>query len=208
MTHRDNQYEAAFEAYLRSRQIPYVAIDESRRALLGQGSLKSLDFIVSPRSTDRSFLVDVKGRRFPSGRQYFKNWSTREELRSLSHWEELFGARFLGLLVFAYHVMGDRSPLPRDHLFSHGERLYAFVGVRLDHYACWSRTISPKWDTVSMRASLFRRLARPVEQIFLHGVEGKPNAPAVLAEASRADPCNAPEDQSRVAKPPAPAPRS
>ncbi len=193
MTHRDNQYEAAFEAFLRSRQIPYVAIDESRRALLGHGSLKSLDFIVSPCSTDRSFLVDVKGRRFPSGRQYFKNWSTREELRSLSHWEELFGARFLGLLVFAYHVMGDRSPLPPEHLFSHGERLYAFVGVRLDHYACWARTISPKWDTVSMRTSLFRRLARPAEQFFSGRVDGMPNASEVLAVASRADTSDAPD---------------
>jgi glutamyl-tRNA synthetase len=34
-----------------------------------------------------SWLVDVKGRRFPSGdeqKQYWKNWSTRDDLRSLA----------------------------------------------------------------------------------------------------------------------------
>ena len=76
MTKRDNHYEAAFEAYLRARQTPYVAVDETRRSLAGQRSLKNLDFIVSPpvasaagreESAGRSWLVDVKGRRFPSG---------------------------------------------------------------------------------------------------------------------------------------------
>ena len=65
---RDNHYEAAFEEYLRARQVPYVAVDEARRTLAGDASLKSLDFIVSS-SSGRSWLVDVKGRRFPSGEQ-------------------------------------------------------------------------------------------------------------------------------------------
>src|SRR5262245_31489821 len=57
MTKRDNHYEAAFEAYLQQRRIPYVAVDETRRsAAVGvttadpdeAATLKSLDFIVSP----------------------------------------------------------------------------------------------------------------------------------------------------------------
>lgn len=116
MANRDNHYEAAFEAFLRDARIPYVAVDESRRALMSGGSLKSLDFIVSPPG-EATWLVDVKGRRFPSGdeqKQYWKNWSTRDDLLSLSQWERLFGPRFEGLLVFAYHLVGDRSPLPAD----------------------------------------------------------------------------------------------
>src|SRR5688572_2898382 len=66
MANRDNHYEAAFEAYLRDRRLPYVAVDEGRRALAADESLKSLDFIVSPPGA-RSWLVDVKGRRFPTG---------------------------------------------------------------------------------------------------------------------------------------------
>ena len=78
MADRDNHYELAFEQYLRSRGIPYVAVDEAKRSVMANGaSIKSLDFIVSvPDGT--AWLVDVKGRRFPSGdetRQYWKNWS-------------------------------------------------------------------------------------------------------------------------------------
>jgi hypothetical protein len=63
MANRDNHYEAAFEAYLRERRLPYIAVDEARRSLVPDGSLKSLDFIVSP-AGDVSWLVDVQ-RRFP-----------------------------------------------------------------------------------------------------------------------------------------------
>ena len=133
MANRDNHYEAAFEAYLRARGIPYVAVDEARRSLMADGvSIKSLDFIVSsPGST--VWLVDVKGRRFPSGddqsRHYWKNWSTCDDLRSLGQWETLFGANFRGLFVFAYHVLGDRAPLPAEQLFEHG---LAYAGLQVE----------------------------------------------------------------------------
>src|SRR6188768_3257648 len=71
--HRDNHYEAAFEEYLRSRRMPYIAVDEARRSLVAGGSLKSLDFIVSPPG-QMSWLVDVKGRRFPSGDEHHQYW--------------------------------------------------------------------------------------------------------------------------------------
>ena len=90
MANRDNHYEAAFEEYLRSKGVPYVAVDEAKRSLLSDGaSIKSLDFIVSGKANvsswpvSVSWLIDVKGRRFPSGdvqKQYWKNWSTRDDL--------------------------------------------------------------------------------------------------------------------------------
>jgi len=168
MANRDNHYEAAFEAYLRSRGVPYVAVDEAKRSVLSDGaSIKSLDFIVSaPGRT--TWLVDVKGRRFPSGdetKQYWKNWSPREDLESLSQWEELFGAGFCGLFVFAYDVLGDRSPLPARQLFEHCGNLYGFVAVRLCDYLAHARRISPSWDTVAMPTAEFRHLARPLEEL-------------------------------------------
>ena len=87
MANRDNHYEAAFEAYLRSHDVPYVAVDEAKRSLLSDGgSLKSLDFIVSSPG-DTTWLVDVKGRRFPSGdetKQYWKCLSKPRRLTSKS----------------------------------------------------------------------------------------------------------------------------
>jgi hypothetical protein len=167
---RDNHYEAAFEAYLRWLAVPYVAVDETRRSLAGDParSLKSLDFIVSPPAASASWLVDVKGRRFPTGKQkqYWKNWSTSDELASLAGWEELFGRQFAGLLVFAYNVIGDRAPLAAEELFIHRGSLYAFVGVRLDHYTSWSRPLSARWGTVSVSTPRFRAIASPARELF------------------------------------------
>jgi hypothetical protein len=168
MANRDNHYEAAFEAHLRNCGVPYVAVDEAKRSLLADGaSIKSLDFIVSsPGPT--AWLVDVKGRRFPSGdetRQYWKNWSTRDDLLSLARWERIFGESFCGLFVFAYDVLGDRAPLPAEQLFAHRGSLYGFVAVRLADYAAHARPISPSWDTVAMPTADFRRLARPMDEL-------------------------------------------
>lgn len=174
VANRDNHYEAAFEAYLRQRQIPYIAVDEAKRALVAGGeSIKSLDFIVSAPGGG-AWLVDVKGRRFPSGddqKQYWKNWSPREDLESLRQWETLFGPNFHGLLVFAYNIVGDRAPLPAEQLFEYREALYGFVAVPLDHYADRCHAISPSWDTVAMPTGDFRGAARPVEEFLLRAPE-------------------------------------
>jgi hypothetical protein len=144
-----------------------VAVDETRRALAPDQSLKSLDFIVSGIG-GTSWLIDVKGRRFPSGRrrQYWKNWSTRDDLESLFRWEALFGQQFGGLLVFAYNVVGDQAPLPAEMLFAHGGGLYGFVAIRLREYAQHARLISPRWDTIAMPQQQFRELATAVERFF------------------------------------------
>jgi hypothetical protein len=169
MANRDNHYEAAFEAYLRDRRLPYVAVDEARRSLLaGGGSIKSLDFIVSSPG-EVTWLVDVKGRRFPSGdeqKQYWKNWSPREDLESLAQWEAMFGPGFRGLLLFAYNIIGDRAPLPAGELFEHRGALYGFVGVGLSDYEANCHPISPSWDTVAMPTADFRRLARSADKFF------------------------------------------
>ena len=166
MAKRDNHYEAALEAYLRWLAIPYVAVDETRRALAGEQTLKSLDFIVSPPQIAGSLLIDVKGRRFPTaGKQYWRNWTTKEELASLAAWEELLGPGAQGLLVFAYNVIGDRAPLPAEELFVFRGSLYGFVAIRLDHYTSLAKQLSARWETVSLPAAQFRALARPLREV-------------------------------------------
>ncbi len=172
MAKRDNHYEAAFEAWLRCLRVPYVAVDEAHRSAAPlpaspERTLKSLDFIVSPPSSPASWLVDVKGRQFPTaGRQYWRNWSTSDELESLASWETVFSSRSTGLLVFAYNVVGDQAPLPAEELFVHRDRLYGFVGIRLDHYTSFARPLSARWGTVSLPTARFRALARPVREFF------------------------------------------
>jgi hypothetical protein len=112
--------------------------------------------------------VDVKGRRFPAGgeqKQYWKNWSTRDDLRAMAAWEGLFGAKFQSLFVFAYAIAGDVSPLPVEQLFEFRERLYAFVAVRLSDYACFARPISAAWQTVALTSRKFREVARSFAEL-------------------------------------------
>jgi hypothetical protein len=167
MADRRNHYEAAFEAFLRDHRIAYVAVDETRRSLVADGSLKSLDFIVST-GANASWLVDVKGRRFPSGdesRTYWKNWSTRDDLRSLAAWQSHFGPTFCPILVFAYHLVANRSPLPTRDLFRFRGAVYGFLAVPLADYVPHARTLSESWDTVALPTAVFRRMARPWSQI-------------------------------------------
>lgn len=182
MANRRNHYEAAFEAYLRQECIPYVAVDEKRRALVkgtsvndrteGQQSLKSLDFIVSPTQDEAPatrWLIDVKGRRFPSGQkqpQYWRNWSTRDDLESLARWQAEFGPQFRAALVFAYELTADRSPVGPEEVYYYGQSAYGFVGIRLDDYLPAARTLSARWGTVSMSVPLFRERARSVLELF------------------------------------------
>lgn len=164
---RTNHYEAAFEAWLRAQRLPYVAIDERRRALYPHAaSLKSLDFIVSSTAGDR-WLIDVKGREFPAGKQYFRNWSTRDDVRSLSHWEHLFGYDFTSLFVFAYNVVGRRAPLPEHQLFVFEGAIYGFVAATVRDYAWHARPISTRWQTIGMPTGNFRRLARPLHDFLI-----------------------------------------
>lgn len=72
----------------------------------------------------------------------------------------------MGLLVFAYNVVGELAPLPVEELFAFRQRLYGFVGVRLDHYASFAKTLSVRWDTVAVPTAEFKAIARPVRQYF------------------------------------------
>lgn len=169
MARRHNHYEAAFEDYLRSRRIAYVAVDEKRRAVERHGTLKSLDFIVSVDGGDPNvlgglrWLVDVKGRRFPSsGKQYWRNWTTEEELESLVTWSDRFGPEFHSVLVFAFELVADRSPTPPHEIHFFRDRAYAFVAVDAREYRRCATQLSASWKTVSVPAAEFRRLATPV----------------------------------------------
>ncbi len=167
MAIRANHYDAAFEEYLRTARIPYVAVDEARRALCGDGSLKSLDFIVySPELGN--LLVDVKGRKSGGttlpGRQG-ENWATADDLTSLARWESLFGTDFRALLVFAYLLpQAAAAAEHRAEAFRFRAREYAFYGVWVNDYQAAMRQRSPKWETVWVPAAPYRQLRFPLTQ--------------------------------------------
>ena len=167
MALRNNHYDVAFEEFLRGERTPYVAVDEQRRALLRDSSLKSMDFIVySPRRPN--LLVDVKGRQFPSGGESgghkWENWATEDDLQSLLAWEQVFGAGFRALLVFAYHVLDAGRASEVGTTFECRRRVYSFFGVWAADYRAAMRTRSPSWETVSLPTREYRRLCAPIRE--------------------------------------------
>ncbi|MCC7203467.1 MAG: HYExAFE family protein [Phycisphaeraceae bacterium] len=179
MAQRRFHYDQAFEIYLRQQAIPYVAVDEAKRALAprklcsGDGpspgaevsSLKSFDFVVYGQS-GVNLLVDVKGRKHTGpGNRGLQNWVTRDDVESLRMWEGIFGAGFMAVFAFLYWC--DAAPpasLFMDY-FESSKRWYAVLAVRLSDYQAAMRHRSERWQTVSLPAAEFARLAVPLKDL-------------------------------------------
>jgi hypothetical protein len=171
---RSNHYEAAFEAWLQQQQLCYVAVDETRRSMLGNQFVKSLDFIVHGPYSAR-LVIDVKGRRFPCGppekrRRVWESWSTQDDIDCLSRWAARFGPGYQGLLVFAYHVLPEiELPAETEDLFEWRGKRYLLRAVDIEDYSRHLRVRSPKWGTVYVPGVIFRDLVHPVQQ-FTHAL--------------------------------------
>jgi hypothetical protein len=168
MADRTVHYEAAFEAYLRGKGIPYVAVDEAKRALFSNAKLKSFDFVVYPQNKPR-LLIDVKGRqlRNRTKRKGFETWATEADVTDLLQWEQVFGEGFTAVFSFVYWI--DPPPLlatageGEPGVFEFRERWYLLMGIDLAEYRDHMRRRSAKWATVCLPAEDFRSLARPIE---------------------------------------------
>lgn len=161
MADRSNHYERAFEAYLRSRRIATIAVDESRRACQDDFSLKSLDFIV-PVQSGGFLLVDVKGRQLPRSRATRQNWATRDDIDSLITWRKGFGTDARALLVFVYQLAQESMATGFADAFRHEDRDYGCIGVDAFDYRERMRVRSPRWQTVNLTKADFDDLARPI----------------------------------------------
>jgi hypothetical protein len=162
MADRSVHYEAAFEAYLRHRGIPYVAVDEAKKALFSNAKLKSFDFVVYSKSGP-NLLIDVKGRQMTDARskRSFQTWTTERDVEDLMQWEQVFGDGFKAILTFIYWI---EAPLtPEAGMFEHRDRWYLLLGVDLTEYRNHMRRRSVKWETVALPAEDFRQLARPID---------------------------------------------
>jgi len=172
---RRHHYERAFEAYLRARRTPYVAVDEAKKSLLppgashelvggeGAGALKSFDFVVYGQETN--LLVEVKGRRLAARKTSrparLECWVTRDDLRSLRAWERLFGDRHEGAFVFVYACDEQPEDALFEEVFEHGGVWYTLRAIGATDYAGAMKTRSASWGTVDLRAPDFEALSRP-----------------------------------------------
>jgi hypothetical protein len=176
MAQRRFHYEQAFEHYLRANRVPYVAVDEAKKALVptqaapaarsngetsqageknqssggggsgGGGSIKSFDFVVYAPQRERNLLVDVKGRMFGS-----KAAAGCLSNRRMESWVTL----------------EDVSGLDRwQEIFGSGfEATFVFAyclrEISLEAYRREMIPRSRKWGTVHLPREAFNRISRP-----------------------------------------------
>jgi len=161
MTQRRFHYEQAFEHYLRSKQIPYVAVDEAKKAMHGTTKLKSFDVVVYS-DNGPNLLVDVKGRKHSGkSRRALDNWVTEDDVRDLGRWSEVFGDDFQGCFVFLYWCAVQPPDALFHEIFSFGERWYAVLACSLSDYRKHMKRRSERWNTVHIPAATFGRIAQP-----------------------------------------------
>jgi hypothetical protein len=169
MAQRRFHYEQAFEHYLRANRVPYVAVDEAKKALLPDGgelaSLKSFDFVVY--GAERNLLVDVKGRMYgvnassATSNRRFESWVTEEDVEALAHWQQLFGDDFQAAFVFVYCLRQQPPDALFTEVFPFGDRWYVLREAPLEAYRREMRPRSARWRTVHVPAEAFMRLSRP-----------------------------------------------
>jgi hypothetical protein len=179
MTQRRHHYEQAFEHYLRDRRVPYVAVNEARKALVPEtassrlgskdASLKSFDFVLYGEPTN--LLAEIKGRKVggrpseagaPPTRSRLESWVTRDDVDSLLEWESLFGDGFRSLFVFVYWCDVPPPGSLFQEIFEFQGRWYALRGIEVADYAAHMKTRSPRWGTVHLPTEAFERLSSPL----------------------------------------------
>ena len=171
---RDNHYEAAFEWFLRDRGVGFVAVDEARRSLFGDESVKSLDFIVVGEH-DAKLVVDVKGRVFPGTsngkpRRVWQNWAEAEDIDGLERWATRFGPGFRGVLAFVYHTLPCvELPGGTPDLFTFRDKTYLARGIDVAEYRVRMKRRSVRWGTVHLPVEDFREVVRPFSWFLANG---------------------------------------
>ena len=177
---RRHHYERAFEEYLRARRIPYVAVDEARKALLPAGAcvsqqpggdaLKSFDFVVYGQNTN--LLIDIKGRKIAARRAAgelsigrLDSWVTEDDVECLTEWAKIFGSGFEPAFVFMFWCEAEPPDALFQEMFEFGERWYAVLAMRLSDYKVHQKPRSAKWGTVSIPAKAFNAAARPLKEM-------------------------------------------
>ncbi len=101
------EHRAAFEALLRERNVPYVAVDEAKRAIFRDAKLRAFDYIVYPSEGDNWLVLVGK--------------PDAERRAGMRGWEDTFGPGFRAVFAvprdgsFVYRTL-DGQPVSADAL--------------------------------------------------------------------------------------------
>ncbi len=154
---QENHYEQAFLAYLKTKNIPYTATNETHRTTFKNAGLKSFDFIIYP--PKQKLIVDIKGRKAKAGKNsiIYDPWIPEEDISALQSWQEIFGNSFKTCFVFSFLLPPSFSSSPL--IFEHKGKPYEFRAIYLDDYTPYLKTRSQKWKTKTIPTKIFHQLS-------------------------------------------------
>jgi len=161
-----SEYECMFEAYLRKKEIPYIAVDEKKRPVTRYGTIKNFDFIIH--SKRGNFTVDIKGKEFPQSATQnraglrWQNWVKNTDLQGLTFWRDIMGDFFTPIIVFAYKVIFPRDIYLFWDLFNYRGFAYGLMAVSLEDYKKYAKLRSPKWGVYSVNKEEFLEIIHPL----------------------------------------------
>lgn len=155
-----------FEAFLRKREIPYVAVDEKKRPVTRYGPIKNFDFLVHSRRGN--LTVDIKGKEFPQaaapGRRglRWQNWVKAQDLEGMAFWRDIMGKGFTPVIVFAYRVLLLEDIYLFSDLFNYEGQSYGLVAVTFEDYKAHAGIRSRKWEAYSVNKKDFLKIKKPL----------------------------------------------
>ena len=155
-----NHYERAFESWLIENHIPYILVDEHKRAIFSSCKIKSFDFLLYSTS-GQAVIAEIKGRAFKGNSlanlSSLECWVTAEDVDGLMSWQEIFGKETGVVFIFAYKIEAVDVDLDGREIFDFNDNRYLFLCVKLDDYRRFMKLRSPKWRTVTLPADRFRQ---------------------------------------------------
>jgi hypothetical protein len=163
-----NHYERAFEGWLIDHQVEYLRADEHKRIGTPRESVKNFDFLLCARS-GQCFIVEVKGRTFHgtnlTDMTGLECWVTLDDVQGLRMWQQALGADHEAVFVFTYRIASVDIELDGRETLIMDEETYVFFCISVDDYHRNMKRRSPKWQTVTLPAEVFRRHARELKDL-------------------------------------------
>lgn len=168
-----NDYEKAFEGWLREQGVRFARVDQTHRCRFGGGAVKTFDYLIYPHQ-GACVLVELKGRIFRgrslAGRTGLQTWVFADDVVALADWRRRFERQFsraAAVIVFAYRIEQIAADCDGLDSYETNDRRYVFLAIRQQDYQACMRRRSVRWKTVSCPAADFRTLSFPFEQMWL-----------------------------------------
>jgi len=163
-----NHYERAFGNWLIDNRVPYITVDEQKRAAFGRSKIKSFDYLLYPPS-QQTIVAEVKGRAF-KGTTFakltgFDCWVTTDDIAGLAKWQRVFGPSHTFAFIFAYRIKNIDVDFDGRDVYEFEDNRYIFFCIKLDDYRKFMKSRSPKWKTVTLPAEKFRQCAVQMQNL-------------------------------------------